>query len=632
MIAASNDNGLGINGIAGGSKGKPGVRIMSCVILMDDPNEPGKTLNGSSYDGMVWAADHGAIISSNSWTYVYESETDASRGRVGSMGAAIDYFIEYAGCDKETGNQRPDSPMKGGVVIFAAGNDGWQHAWPSMYDKVIAVGAIGSKGSRAYYSNFGDWVDICAPGGDAKVGPQILSCVSGSKYGNMQGTSMACPHVSGVAALIVSHFGGPGFTNEMLVERLLKGASTKKAPYLGKVGPLVDAMGSFTYDSTVAPDPADAVKCSATSNYITCTWKVTADRDDVKTYGYRVFVSSDRSDFESLDPAVVPQGLRYSDVEVLRVPVGEDISVTLDDLGFETDYYLAVAAYDYAGNFSALSGISEIRTGVNSAPVITLPSDLALTYKAFEKRTFEISISEPDNHEFKVSTDSDSDAFSSWFSNNVLHCTIDALKAEYGTHTVVITATDKYGLAATYKLTYEVLANHAPEVIGSVENIFFSAIGASKEKSLAELFRDADGETLDYNYSNSVAGVAHLYPTEGIVRISATGFGLTESTITATDARGESAVVRFRIFVQNPGRAVDIYPNPVKTQLNIRPASEGQLEVTITNKIGAVVYYGKSDVSPFYPLEINVKDFVPGSYSVRINGAGIDGSYTIVKI
>ena len=73
---------------------------------------------------------------------------------------------------------------------------------------------------KAWYTNRGDWVDIMAPGGDEFfANGMVYSTVpaaiyNGEMYGYMQGTSMACPHVSGIAALIVSKLGGPGVTNE----------------------------------------------------------------------------------------------------------------------------------------------------------------------------------------------------------------------------------------------------------------------------------------------------------------------------------------------------------------------------------------------------------------------------------
>ncbi len=637
IIAAVNDNGVGISGIAGGRKGEPGVRIMSCAIMMDnpDPDAEHNTLGGDDAGAFVWAADHGAVISSNSWGFVYESETEASRGDRNpgfkTLRTAIDYFIKNAGCDKN-GNQRADSPMKGGVVIFAAGNESWQHAWPAEYDNVVAVGAVSAKGGRAYYSNFGDWVDICAPGGDAKEGPTILSCVDQSKYANMQGTSMACPHVSGVAALIASYFGGPGFTNEMLVDRLLGGANKDKAPYLSRIGPLVDAMGSFSYGGTTAPEPTKVQECSARSNFISVSMKVTADPDEVKAYGCRVIVSPDRSVFDNLDPSVIPEGVAFSDVEAGRLEIGSDLSLTMEDFEFEKDYFVAVAAYDYARNYSALSEIAQVKTGPNSAPVIDLPAGLDMSFKAFEKRTFEIPISEPDGHEFKISVETASD-FVEWdFMDGKLRCTVDALKADYGPISIAITATDKYGLGTTRTLTGEVQPNHGPKAASKIDNILFKALGEYQEHGFASLFIDEDGETPEYSVSTSPAGVVHLYPDEGTLRIIALGYGLAEAKVKATDARGASDSLMFRVFVKEPNRSVDIYPNPVKTKLNIRPAAEGTFEITIINKIGAVVYSSKSESSPFFPIAIDVTGFDPGAYSVNIKGAGIDGTYTIVKI
>ena len=244
-IGAINNNGIGVCGVAGGNDGKGGVKLISCQVF-DSEDKYGYGFANA----IVYGADHGAVISQNSWGSVYETESDALRGGISpDEKVAIDYFIKNAGVDKR-GNQT--GPMKGGVVIFAAGNDGWSMGWPAAYEPIIAVGAMSSRGTRSYYSNYGDWVDICAPGGDAEIGPTIYSTVP-SGYGLMQGTSMACPHVSGVAALIVAHFGGPGFTNDMLVERLLKGANSNFLPSDSNIGPLVDAYGSFCYGSKNPP-------------------------------------------------------------------------------------------------------------------------------------------------------------------------------------------------------------------------------------------------------------------------------------------------------------------------------------------------------------------------------------------
>lgn len=152
--------------------------------------------------------------------------------------------------------------MAGGVVIFAAGNENsGQPGYPAAYEPCISVAAVSCTYEAAWYTNYGPTVDICAPGGgDAadfsrpihynegynlstlptdlqngmtfvytnfrgEVETHTIDYVSETLgYGYMQGTSMACPHVSGVAALIVSQFGAPGFTNKQLKEKLFSTA------------------------------------------------------------------------------------------------------------------------------------------------------------------------------------------------------------------------------------------------------------------------------------------------------------------------------------------------------------------------------------------------------------------------
>lgn len=260
VIAAVSNNGKGISGIAGGdySAGRSGVRILSCQILGARASEGNADLPTIA-SAMVYGATHGAVISQNSWGYTYDVNGDgkidadeykeAMSARIdGVLKDAVDYFIKYAGCS-DNGEQRADSPMKGGVVIFAAGNDALPNSAPANYAPVIAVGSIAQDGSRSSFSNYGDWVDICAPGSN------ISSTIARGQYGSMSGTSMACPHVSGAAALLVSYFGGKGFTNEMLEERLLNGANRTIVPESAQIGPLLDVYGSFRYSFAGSEPP-----------------------------------------------------------------------------------------------------------------------------------------------------------------------------------------------------------------------------------------------------------------------------------------------------------------------------------------------------------------------------------------
>jgi len=251
-IGAINNNGTGVCGVAGGNDGTGGVRLMSCQIFK------GKDSNSDAESAFVWAADNGALIANNSWGYDFSNEKEAvsamkafnSGSGFGALRAAIDYFCTYAGCD-ENGNQ--NSLMKGGLVVFATGNDGFCAGVPACYEKVLSVGAHGTDNKLEPYSNYGDWVDVCAPGGSNSDDYYrwVLSCYQNAEYGFMAGTSMAAPHASGVAALVLSYYGGPGFTRENLFDRIVLGAKADVLSAGGKeTGGRLDAYGAMTWSSS----------------------------------------------------------------------------------------------------------------------------------------------------------------------------------------------------------------------------------------------------------------------------------------------------------------------------------------------------------------------------------------------
>ena len=250
-ISAVNNNGIGVNGIAGGSGKGDGVRIMTLETLGTAANGTSGGGLGASARAMKYAADNGAVISQNSWGYASGalSNGDWNKGNYSAMKEAIDYFIQYAGLD-ENGEQV--GPMAGGIVIFAAGNDASELTeYPAADPKVVSVAATSYKGTPSYYTNFGKWVSMCAPGGDevmdanyGGVYSTVVAADGSSSYGSMQGTSMACPHVSGACALAVSYYYGAdkrkGLTADMLRGALLGSCKPIDpfctAAYAGKMG------------------------------------------------------------------------------------------------------------------------------------------------------------------------------------------------------------------------------------------------------------------------------------------------------------------------------------------------------------------------------------------------------------
>ena len=202
----------------------------------------------------------GAFICQNSWGYTAGtiSVTDWTRGSYSALSRAMEYFNKYAGLD-ENGNQT--GPMAGGIVLFAAGNDASSEVcYPAADANAISVGATAFTGAPAYYTNYGTWVRISAPGGD-----QMLSNAYGgvystsvaadgsSGYEGSQGTSMACPHVSGACALAVSYYYGAekrkGLTGEMLRQALLSSTQSVDRYCTGKYQQYLGNMGIGSLDT-----------------------------------------------------------------------------------------------------------------------------------------------------------------------------------------------------------------------------------------------------------------------------------------------------------------------------------------------------------------------------------------------
>jgi subtilisin family serine protease len=177
-IGAMGNNGLGVVGV------NWNVRIMAVKAF----DEQGGGTVSAAIGALHYAVVNGARIINCSWGL--EDHSRALADAIAEAQAAGVLVVAAAG------NSRTDAPF-----------------YPAAYDSVIAVASVNNKGQRSNFSNFGAHVDISAPG------EQILSTVPDSKYDTVSGTSMAAPHVSGVAALVLSRH--PDF-NPLQVATILK--------------------------------------------------------------------------------------------------------------------------------------------------------------------------------------------------------------------------------------------------------------------------------------------------------------------------------------------------------------------------------------------------------------------------
>lgn len=634
-IAAVSNNGKGVAGIAGGNyaEGKPGVKILSCQILKNGPD--GTTQSGNSAAAIKWGADHGAVISQNSWGYYYDLDGDGKytaeemeRAKNAKIGAAdrdaVDYFVKYAGCDN-AGNQLPDSPMKGGIVFFAAGNEALFNSAPANYEKVIAVGSVASDGTRSSFSNYGDWVDIAAPGSN------IYSTYTGSAYGVMSGTSMSCPHVSGVAALLVSYFGGPGFTNEMLKDRLLGSANTSILSPAYKIGGLLDAYGAFLYGKQVDVDPVTDLEADGRGNSIDLTWTVPSDSEGAAAYGFMIFYGSDKNAVENVDAD------NHKDVNYLTITpgkqVGEKIIYTIPQLQFSTTYYIKVMSYSYSRSYSDPTAVMTVTTTENKAPSISTTYEGSYDVKSSEKLIIPVVVTEPEGHAVSVTYEAGSvaDTFMST-PDGTWRITVVGNAAAEGTYTSKVTAVDEYGLSTAKEFTYTILGNIAPEKIKDIENVLLTSKGQEFTLDMTQYVSDPDGEQLKYEAVISDSKVLHITSKGNQILGTALGYGTVDVEIKAKDAKGEYVSLTFKVQVKDPSKPVSVYPNPVTDHVNVSTLDPAETRIRIVSQTGQTVYDKTSVVSGYDPARIDMATCSPGVYSITVTFGGNDYKQNVVKL
>jgi len=219
IIAAATNNGIGVAGLGWNTD------ILDVKALDDG----GSGLYSNIINGITWAADHGANV------------INLSLG--GTMNsAAMESAVDYAW-------------SKGAVVVAAAGNSASSAPfYPAYYANAIAVAATTDLDKLASFSDYGDWVDVAAPG------ISIYSTVPGG-YQYMSGTSMAAPYVSGLAALLFAE----GLTNDQVRSRIQTTADNIGVAGIGSGR--IDAYRAVTQASQPSP-PANTTAPAVTGSAV----------------------------------------------------------------------------------------------------------------------------------------------------------------------------------------------------------------------------------------------------------------------------------------------------------------------------------------------------------------------------
>lgn len=197
------------------------------------------------------------------------------------------------------------------LLAGAAGNEDTDDMlYPAAYESVMAVSAVNTKGEKASYSNYGDWIDLAAPGGGIEKG--VFSTLPGGSYGEKRGTSMACPFVTGVAALTIG--ASPEKTNEEVRKDLQEGAIDWGAPgfdpYYG-----YGLINAYRAAGGKVPTPVRDLKADVGNGWVELSWTQPWNQGIDGLDEYRVYRYNGEAEgvlIETLNPNM----LYYNDTSV----------------------------------------------------------------------------------------------------------------------------------------------------------------------------------------------------------------------------------------------------------------------------------------------------------------------------
>ena len=351
-VGAVNNNGIGVCGVAGGDGTEgSGVSMISCQVF--DPRSGSG--DGDFAAAIVYAAHRGASIAQCSWGWATPEYKEQD------VLDAIDYFVKNTRSEKLTG----------GVIFFATGNNGdTGNYYPAAYDKVVAVGSMTSDYTMASYSNYGEWVDVVAPGGLLDYGEQggVLSTLPGDTYGFNEGTSMACPHVAGIAALVLSKYGKADMLNETLRQQIVTSVNNIYTYNPGAEGlhgaGYVDAAKALLMGDGTAPEAVASFTALPAQDNITLEWIVPASSDNNVSH-HIIYYST-----EAFDATADLSTLNSVVADTKFLASGDKCTYELTGLASTTTYYIAMKAVNRWGDASALSPIVVATT--NAGPKMTI--------------------------------------------------------------------------------------------------------------------------------------------------------------------------------------------------------------------------------------------------------------------
>lgn len=653
-VGAVSNNSIGVAGVAGGSGQADGVRLMSCAVF-------GRDAQGGFLPAFVYAADNGAVIAQNSW---------GGGGPSRALESAIDYFIARAGYDNTEENFAKNlqtGPMAGGIVLFSAGNDNsGEKAYPGAYEPCLAVAATDHHDRKSSFSNYGDWVDIAAPGSS------ILSTLDNNQYGYLSGTSMACPHVSGVAALLISHLAGPNLTPEVIKYRLLNATddiSAVNSEYAGMLGTgRLNAFRTLRLNKDLPPGAVtDLTVDSLTYREAVLRW--TAPGSDGQTgvaTRYELRYSTTPLTNDNFSQATLVSGLSSPS------PAGTTERAEIVDLPAATQIYFALLTYDTHEQASELSNVASAT--LPSPPSILLGANeltLKLDSGATQQEALKITnISQESPLTFRLaianSPSTSSTSASAWLSftpekdtlateeHTNVAITLNTQRLNAGDYladlTIASNDPDNPSLSVSVRLTVlsnEAISNAPPVLIDTLTDRVYTLQPDAYAINLASFFEDPEGRPLRYAVNVQDSTIITTEILGSVLSVATRQEGETALSVQATDSEGLSLTYTIVVSVahsSSPVLSTDPLltnatlqgsPNPMKalTSITYQLTQRTPVSIRVYEAGGRLSTTLVKAVQPagFHQMQWNTQDLSPGVYVVQLTTTQGSRSIRLIK-
>ena len=462
-------------------------------------------------------------------------------------------------------------------------------------------------------------------------------------YAYAQGTSMAAPHVSGIAALIVSKFGktNPNFTNEDLRRRIL-GAVKATSPYAvktdanlaGKMGVgFIDADFALSDPETQKPDAPQVTvtdySTDATRGYYDAriTWKVTADADALNpqhtafAYDIHLYKKADMS-------KAVQSFTRYS----YDKPVGTELEQEFTGLDTDVDYVVKMSARDRFNNTSA-DVTANFKTRLNHAPV--LGGAMTDTLRLLDTQPYYhqvLPVTDEDGHTWTYTTTALPSGVEMKRVGNALDLFIKV--GSVGSYGFEVTLTDQLGGKTVQKFAYKVVSHTAPKPANTLGDVSLFEQGEATQINLANAFTSMSGGEMQFSASSSNDAVVKATITGTQLTLTPGKKGTATITLTAIDGgKRTTTTVQVRVTDKNAPDVHTIYPIPAHSYIKaLMRSGVGKVQVIVTSLRGQkLIDETLTPDSRTREITLGIDRLAPGTYYLLLKTERITSKHTFIK-